>query len=154
MDPTTVVVSRDPDDRWFISLAADVDEPPAPEQTGENVGIDLGLTDFAVLATGEKIAHPRQMERRERRIKRYQRVMARREKGSANRSKAKRKVARAYAKVRDARRDFLHKTSTAIVRRFDAIAVEDLAVSNMVRNRRLARAISRTGWAEFRGMLA
>jgi Probable transposase len=60
------------------------------------------------------------------------------------------KLARAHSKVRDARRDFLHQTSTDLVRRFDAIAIEDLAVANMVRNRRLAKAISRTGWAEFR----
>ncbi|WP_204301809.1 RNA-guided endonuclease TnpB family protein, partial [Actinoplanes campanulatus] len=61
--------------------------------------------------------------------------------------------ARAHAKVRDARRDFLHQTSTAIVRRFDAIAIEDLAVANMVKNRSLAKSISRTGWAEFRQLL-
>jgi putative transposase len=70
-----------------------------------------------------------------------------------NRKKAKVKVARAHSRIRDARRDFLHKASTDMVRRFDAIAVEDLAVANMVRNRKLARSISRTGWAEFRTLL-
>jgi putative transposase len=121
--------------------------------TGQSVGIDLGLKDFAVLSTGERIPHPKHMERRERRLKRYQRMLARKKKGSANRAKAKVKVARAHSRVRDARRDFLHKASTDLVRRFDAIAVEDLTVSNMVRNRSLAKSISRTGWAEFREML-
>ncbi|SCL30246.1 RNA-guided endonuclease InsQ/TnpB family protein [Micromonospora inyonensis] len=156
LDPTMVTVSRDPDGRWYVALAVDidVDTSTAPEPTGQVVGVDLGLTDFAVLSTGERIPHPRHMERRERRLKRYQRMVARRQRGSANRAKARRKVARAHSRVRDARRDFLHQTSTALVRRFDAIAVEDLAVANMVRNRSLAKAISRTGWAEFREMLA
>ncbi|SCL32124.1 RNA-guided endonuclease InsQ/TnpB family protein [Micromonospora inyonensis] len=153
LNPTMVTVSRDPDGRWYVTLAVDIDTPALPEPTGQVVGVDLGLTDFAVLSTGERIPHPKHMERRERRLKRYQRMMARRQKGSANRATAKRKVARAHSRVRDARRDFLHQTSTALVRRFDAIAVEDLAVANMVRNRCLAKAISRTGWAEFRHML-
>lgn len=153
IDPTTVTVSRDPDGRWFVTFAVDVDDPLAPEPTGQVVGVDLGLKDFAVLSTGERVPHPKHMERRERRLKRYQRMMARKKKGSANRAKAKRKVARAHSKVRDARRDFLHKQSTGLVRRFDAIAVEDLNVAGMVRNRSLAKSISRTGWAEFRSML-
>lgn len=153
LDLTMVTVVRDPDGRWFVTLAADITDPAAPEPTGQVVGVDLGLTDFAVLSTGERVAHPRHMDRQERRLKRYQRIMARRKKGSANRAKAKQKVARAHSKVRDARRDFLHKASTDLVRRFDAIAVEDLAPSNMVKNRCLAKAISRTGWAEFRELL-
>jgi len=154
LNPSTVTVSREPDGRWFVSLAADVDNPEAPEPASGPVGIDLGLKDFAVLSTGEHIPHPKHMERRERRLKHYQRILARKQRGSANRAKAKRKVARAHSKVRDARRDFLHQTSTRIVRTHSAIAVEDLNVAGMVRNRCLAKSISRTGWAEFRGMLA
>ncbi|MFU8872523.1 RNA-guided endonuclease InsQ/TnpB family protein [Micromonospora sp. SL4-19] len=153
LDPSTVTVSRDPDGRWYVTFAVDVDTSPAPEPTGQVVGVDLGLTDFAVLSTGGRIPHPKHMERRERRLKRYQRMMARKQRGSNNRAKAKQRVARSHSRVRDARRDFLHKASTALVRRFDAIAVEDLAVANMVRNRGLAKAISRTGWAEFRQLL-
>lgn len=154
IDPTTVAVSRDPDGRWFVSFALEVDDPSPLVATGRTVGIDVGLKDFAVLSTGERIAHPKHMERRERNLKRYQRRLARCQKGSKNRAKAKRKVARAHSKVRDARRDFLHQTSTRIVRETDRIAIEDLAVSNMVKNRCLAKAISRSGWAEFRSMLA
>jgi putative transposase len=113
----------------------------------------VGLTHFAVLSTGEKIGHPKDWERHERRLKRYQRRLARCQKGSANRKKAARKAARVHARVADARRDFLHKASTDLVRRFDVIAIEDLNVSGMVRNRRLARAISCTGWGEHRRML-
>jgi putative transposase len=149
-----VTVTRDPDGRWFVTFAVDVEAPAAPEPTGDSVGVDLGLTDFAVLSTDERIPHPRHMDRHERRLKRYQRVLARKQRGSANRKKAKQKVARAHSRVRDARRDFLHKTSTDLVRRFDGIAVEDLNVAGMVKNRCLAKSISRTGWAEFRTLLA
>ncbi len=121
--------------------------------TGQAAGIDLGLKDFAVLSGGQRIPHPRHMDRHERRLQRWQRRLARCQKGSANRAKARRKVARAHARVTDARRDFLHQASTSLIRRYDTIAVEDLAVANMVRNRSLARAISRTGWAEFRRQL-
>jgi putative transposase len=154
LDPTMVTVSRDPDGRWYVTFSVDVEAPATPEPTGQVVGVDLGLKDFAVPSTGERVPHPRHMERRERRLKRYQRMLARTQKGSNNRAKARRRVARADRKVRDARRDFLHKTGTELVRRHDAVAIEDLNVAGMVRNRRLAKAISRTGWAEFRQMLA
>ncbi|MFG1950992.1 RNA-guided endonuclease InsQ/TnpB family protein [Micromonospora sp. NPDC048830] len=77
LDPTMVTVSRDPDGRWFVTFAVDVETPTAPEPTGQVVGVDLNLADFAVLSTGERIPHPRHMERRERRLKRYQRMMTR-----------------------------------------------------------------------------
>jgi putative transposase len=154
LHPTMVIVSREPDDRWFVTFAVNKPDPAPLPPAGAEVGVDLGLTDFAVLSTGEKLAHPRHMDRHERRLKRYQRVLARKQRGSANRAKARRKVARQHARVRDARRDFLHKASTDLVNRFDTIAVEDLHVAGMVRNRRLARSIARTGWAQMRGMLA
>jgi len=153
LNPSTVTVSRDPAGRWFVTLQADVLEPAPLPITGETAGVDLGLTDFLVLSTGERIPHPRHMDRHEKGLKHYQRVLARKQRGSANRAKAKAKVARKHAKVADARRDFLHKTSTDLVRRFDGIAIEDLAVKNMVKLRTLAKSISRTGWGEFREFL-
>lgn len=159
LNPTTVTVARDPDGRWFVTFAVDVEEASAaPTPTGGAVGVDLGLADFAVLSTGQRIPHPRNWERHERRLKRYQRILARKQRDSANRAKAKRRVARVHSRIRDARLDFLHKTSTDLVRRFGAIAVEDLAVANMVRSggarkRRLNRSISCTGWAEFRTLI-
>jgi putative transposase len=159
LDPSTVTISRDQAGRWFVVLHVEVADPAPLAATGRAVGIDLGLTDFAVLSTGERIIHPRNMARHERRLKRYQRAQARKRKGSANRAKARRTVARAHARVTDGRRDHLHKLSTRLVREFDTIAVEDLAVANMVRNsgahkRGLNRAINQTGWGQFRAFLA
>jgi putative transposase len=153
LDPTSVTVARDPAGRWFVTLHADVPELAPLPATGISVGVDVGLTNFATLSTGQKLAHPRDWERHERRLKHYQRRLARCRKASANRQKAARKVARAHARIADARQDFLHKASTDLIRRYDLIAIENLNVSGMIRNHRVARAISCTGWAEFRGML-
>jgi putative transposase len=153
LDPTSVTVAKDPAGRWFMTFHVDVPDPAPLPPAGQSVGVDMGLTDIAVLSTGEKAGHPRDWERHERNLKRWQRRLARCQKGSKNRAKRRVKVARAHARVTDARRDFLHKLSTRIVRSNDVIAVEDLAVRNMVRNRHLARAISCTGWAELRSML-
>ena len=153
LDPTMVVVSCEPDGRWFVTFAVDTADPAPLPAVGETVGVDLGITEFAVLSTGERIPNPRHMGRHERGLKRHQRRLARCQRGSNNRTKQKQKVARRHARVRDARRDFLHKTSTDLVRRFDRIGIEDLNVAGMVRNRSLARAISGCGWGEFRAML-
>jgi len=152
VDPSTVTVSRDPDGRWYVSLAVDVPDPERLPATGRAVGIDLGIKDFAVTSDGEKIPNPRHLEAKARNLARYQRRTARCQKWSANRAKAKAKVARAHRKVRAARADFLHKTSTRLVRSNDVIVMEDLAVRNMVRNHSLARAISDCGWGTFRQM--
>ncbi|GAA4240981.1 RNA-guided endonuclease TnpB family protein [Actinomadura meridiana] len=153
LDPTTVTVSRDPDERWYVSLSVDGAGLVRAPATGAMVGVDLGITDFAVTSDGERISNPRHLQRKAANLARYQRRMARKQHTSSNRRKARIKVARAHAKVRDARRDFLHKTSTRLVRDYDVIVVEDLAVANMVRNRTLARAISDCGWGEFRRQL-
>jgi putative transposase len=153
INPTTVTVSRDPDGRWYVSFAVDTADPEQLPATGAAVGIDLGVKDFAATSGGEKIPNPRHLERKARNLARYQRRMARCQKGSANRAKAKAKVARAHRKVRAARTDFLHKTSTRIIRNHDVIVIEDLNVSGMVRNHTLARAISDCGWGEFRRMV-
>ncbi len=153
LDPTTVVISREPDDRWYVTFAVDVDTPPPAEPAGHELGVDLGLTDLLVTSDGERITNPRHLVRKARNLARYQRRMARCLRGSHNRRKAKAKVARAHRKVRNARQDFLHRNTTALVRSADVIAIEDLNVTGMVRNRHLARAISDAGWGEFRRQL-
>jgi putative transposase len=153
LDPAMVIVCREPDGRWYVTFTIDTSDPEPMPETGHAVGLDLGVTDFAVTSNGNKIANPRHLDRKACNLARYQRRLARCQKGSANREKAKLKVARAHRKVRDARRDFLHRVSTRLVRSADTIVIEDLNVSGLVRNRRLARAISDCGWAEFRRQL-
>ncbi|NKE64144.1 IS200/IS605 family element transposase accessory protein TnpB, partial [Lentzea sp. PSKA42] len=153
LNPTMVVVSREPDGRWYVTFAVDTETPALAEPAGHVIGVDLGLTDLVVTSDGERIANPRHLVRKARNLARYQRRMARCQRGSGNRRKAKAKVARAHRKVRTARQDFLHRTTTALVRSADVIAIEDLSVKNMVRNRHLARAISDAGWGEFRRQL-
>ena len=153
IEPSTVTVSRDPCGRWYVSLAVEMAGPQQLPATGAVAGIDLGIKDFAVTSRGDKIPNPRTLARRARALARYQRRLARCQRGSANRAKAKAKAARAHRKVRASRTDFLHRTSTALVRDHDVIVIEDLAVKNMVRNRSLAKAISDCGWGTFRQML-
>ena len=154
LTPTSVTVARDPCGRWYVSLHVEVPAPAPLPKTGRAVGIDLGLIDFAVISDGRRIPNPRHLQRRSANLARYQRRMARKRRGSANRRKAAAKVARAHRKVRAARADFLHRTSTRLVRDHDVIVIEDLNVRGLVRNRPLAQAISDTGWGTFRAMLA
>jgi putative transposase len=126
-------------------------EPALP--AGAVVGVDLGVKDFAVTSDGEKVANPCHLARREQNLARYQRRMARKQPGSNNRAKARAKVARAHRKVAASRSDFLHKTSTRLVRDHDVIVIEDLNVPGMIRNRRLAKAISDCGWGGVRRQL-
>ncbi len=151
-EPSTVTVSRDAAGRWFVSIL--VEERIARLPIADTaVGIDAGLEYLVTLSTGEKIANLRH-ERRDRvRLAKAQRNLARKVKGSANREKARRGVARVHARINDRRRDYLHKLTTRLVRENQTLVIEDLTVRNMVKNARLARAISDAAWATFRGML-
>lgn len=151
--PSSVTVSRDAAGRWHVSLLCD--DPtvqPLPPSTG-TVGIDLGITNLATLSTGEKIPNHRNYQRDLHRVRRAARSLARKQKGSANGQKAKLRLARCHARIADRRRDQLHQFTTRLVRENQAIAVEDLAISSMVRNRRLSRAISDVAWRELRTQL-
>ena len=145
---TTVAISRDAAGRYFASLLCDDTATPKPQAQGR-IGIDLGLTHFAILSTAEKIASPRTFRNCEARLGRRQRALARARLGSKNRAKCKLKVARLHAHITDARRDFLHKLSTRLISENQVIALETLAVKNMLRNRSLSKSISDASWSEF-----
>ncbi len=150
--PSTVTVSRDAAGRWFVSLLCEdtVEQTPAVNNA---VGVDTGITSVVTLSTGEKVANPRHEQRDRARLAKAQRALSRKQPSSANRNKARRKMARACARITDRRRDFLHKLSTRLVRENQAVVIEDLAVRNLVKNRRLSRAISDAAWRELRTML-
>ncbi|MFE7208581.1 RNA-guided endonuclease InsQ/TnpB family protein [Streptomyces sp. NPDC057611] len=154
--PSSVTVIKGAAGRYFVSFVADAD--PAADaarmpDTDQSIGIDLGLTHFAVLSDGTRIDSPRFLRRAEKKLKKAHRELSRKQKGSKNREKARRKVARAHARVTDARREFHHQLSTQLTRENQAIAVEDLAVSGLARTR-LAKSIHDAGWSQFVNMLA
>jgi IS605 OrfB family transposase len=150
-EPSSVTVIRDCAGRYFASFVVQAGPRILPGAKSV-VGIDLGLKHFAVLSDGTKIASPRFSRRAEKRLRRAQRSLSRKEKGSRNRDKARVTVARAHARVADARRDFCHQLSTALIRENQAVAVENLAVKGLARTR-LAKSVHDAGWSAFTGML-
>lgn len=141
--------------RWFVSITVDTPDPshlPKAENQGA-VGVDLGVSALATLSTGEAIAGPKPHKALLSRLQRLSRSLSRKQKGSANRKKAKVRLARLHARIANIRQDALHKLTTNLTRRFHAIAIEDLNVRGMVKNRYLARSIADMGLFEFRRQL-
>lgn len=133
-EATSLTITRDKAGRYFVSALCETPISPLPTR-GKTVGIDLGVKDALVLSTGQKInpVDAFDLTRKQERIRHYQRSLARKVKGSANREKAKLKLARAYARLDDAKRDWLHQTTTSLIRTYDVICLEDLNVSGMTR---------------------
>src|SRR5215475_3646768 len=136
-------------DGWYALIVCEAPKPAPLPRTGQTVGVDVGITSFATLSTGEEVENPRHLKNAMDNLKRRQRWLSRKKKGSKRRAEQRIKVARAHLKVSRCRKDFHHKVSTDLARRFDAITVEDLNIRGMVKNRHLARAISDVAWGRF-----
>ncbi|MGM0847427.1 MAG: RNA-guided endonuclease TnpB family protein, partial [Bacillota bacterium] len=145
-------IRRNPSGKFFVSILAE-SEVQHYKKTGTSVGIDVGLKDFATLSDGTTHKNPRFFHTLEKKIINAQRILSRRQWGSSNWTKQKKKVARLHEKVANARKDMLDKISTEIVKNHDIIGIEDLSVSNMLKNKDLSKGISEVSWTQFRSML-
>ncbi len=154
----TVTVSIDRSGRYYASVLTEVEgEHPTPSTEGRVVGVDLGLTHFAIVSDGTKVSkyeNPRHLAKQEKNLKRKQQKLARKQKGSNSRHKYRKVVARVYGRVSNSRADFLHKLSRKLVNENQVVVVENLHVKGMVRNHNLAKAISDAGWGMFTNFLA
>lgn len=140
--------------KWFVSVAVEIIDVIKPlDKTGQTTGIDLGITDLVTLSNGTKIKAPKPLAVHLRKLRQLNKALSRTKKGSKNRQKAKTKLSRLHYKIRCIRQDSLHKLTTGLVQDFDLIAIEDLNVKGMVKNRRLSRAISDLGFFEFKRQL-
>ncbi len=168
--PSSVTVTKDAADRYFASFVVEINQQLLPKLPS-SVGIDLGIISFAVLSSGEKIDAPKPLKRKINRLKKLNRNLCRKTRGSNRYEKARVRKAKLYARMKDTRKDFLHKLSTQIINENSVlvlgtcvrvrkhrpegqvIVLENLNVAAMVRNRKLSKAISDLGWRQFRTFL-
>ena len=148
----SATVSREAD-RWFAAVQVDVEATPVQCENQAPVGVDLGILHAATLSTGKHYDAPKSLGKHLKKLRRLSRSLSRKEQGSRNRQKAKMRVARLHRRIANIRRDWTHKLTTNLTRRYGVIALEDLAVANLMQNRHLARAIADVGLGELRRQL-
>lgn len=143
-----ITISKTTSGKYYASISAEV-YIPCFEKTNQNVGIDLGLKDYLILDSGEKIHNPRILKSLEEKYRRLAKSLSRKVKGSANYRKAKINLARFHEKIVNIRKDFLHKLSTSLVKTYDVICIENLNISGLMKNHKLAKSFQDVSISEF-----
>lgn len=148
----SATLSKTPAGKYFVSILTETkDVIPAKNiiDTKTTVGIDLGIKTFAVLSDGTEFENQKYLKQSLQRLKILQRRVSRKVKGGSNRKKSVKRLATLHEKITNQRKDFLHKVTDAITKQYDTVCVEDLAVSNMIKNHKLSQSISDVGWGMF-----
>jgi len=150
--PKSVTISREAD-RWFASIAVEVEQTPPTSENQAVCGVDLGVSRLATISDGSIYEATHALRQEIRKLRRHSRRLSRKQKGSKNRGKARQRLAKLHARIVHVRRDSLHKLTTNLTSRFGTIVIEDLNVKGMLANRKLARAVADVGMYEFRRQL-